>query len=572
MRVVRRTATGLLLAVPTALAPLVAVAAPQAPSAPDAPDRAVTRTAARLAQTSTPEADSPAQARPGKQPRPDTRPMRLAEYMGQKLTWSARTCGADAQAAARATSGAKTPIVVECARLKAPLDWSDLTKGSLSLHVTRVARPKAAATRGKARGLFVNPGGPGGAAGIMAPALAASKPALRTTHDIVGVDPRGTGLSTPLPCDLLAPVAPDYRRPNAATRAKIQASYRSWVRACVKKQGAILPYITTKNTVHDQDLVRRLMGYKTLDWMGLSGGTWMGAWYAQLHPTQAGRMVLDSNTQFTTDWRTSFADLPMGAQRRFERQFLPWLARQHRTYGLGRTTAATRASYEALRAQAGKGRITGITPYTLDLVIFQALYQDVVFPELAKTMSATTKALAKTKGAVRMPLPGEGMEVTDAILAMTTVRTAILCNDGPFERSPASFERETSANGVKYPLVGPNFGFVLGPCAYWPYKPGSAPRIDGSGGVPTMLMVQNQLDPATPIEGARRAHAAHRATRLVVARGTGGHGAFFTPSPNPCIDRITLAFLQRGTLPARDVECAGTPLPGEKKVYDVRTG
>ena len=31
--------------------------------------------------------------------------------------------------------------------------------------------------------------------------------------------------------------------------------------------------------------------------------------------------------------------------------------------------------------------------------------------------------------------------------------------------------------------------------------------------------MQNELDPATPIEGARKAHAANRATRLVVAKG-----------------------------------------------------
>lgn len=563
MKVAYRAATGLLIAVPTALAPLVSATAQPAPiPSPDNPANAV-RAAAN------PAAIAPAPA--AGDPRPVT-PMRWAQYMAQKPRWSAKNCDADTRAVSQAVTTKKLPVSAECARIKTPLDWSDLTKGSITLNITRVNRPAVKGKRPAARGLFVNPGGPGGAAGVMVPALAVTKPALRTTHDIVGVDPRGTGLSTPLPCDPLMPVAPDYRNPSAKVRAALQASYKTWVRTCVAKQGKILPYITTANTVHDQDLVRRLLGYPTLDWMGVSGGSWMGAWYAQLHPKQAGRIVLDSNTQFTTDWRTSFADMPMGVQRRYEQQFLPWLARNHKTYRLGSTTKATRASVEKLRAQVGQGRVTGMTPFVFDLSIFQALYQDEAFPVLADAMSKTTTALAKTKGKTTMRLPGDDMELTPALLATTTVRTAILCNDGPFVRTPASFDAEIRDQSAKNSLLGPNFGFLLGPCAYWPYKPKAAPRIDGSGGVPMMLMVQNQLDPATPIEGARKAHAANRATRLVVAKGQGAHGAFFTATPNPCVDTATLTFLQKGRLPAKDLECAGLPLPGDTKVYDYTTG
>ena len=563
MRVAYRAATGLLIAVPTALAPLVAASAQPGPApSPDSP------ASSAMAAATAPATAPAAAARDPRTPRP----MRWAEYNAQKPKWSAKNCDADTRMVAKATSTKKLPVTAECARIKTPLDWSDLTKGSITLNITRVNRPAVKAKRPAARGLFVNPGGPGGAAGVMVPALAATKPALRATHDIVGVDPRGTGLSTPLPCDPLMPVAADYRNPSAKVRAAMQASYKSWVTTCVAKQGKILPYITTTNTVHDQDLVRRIIGYPKLDWMGVSGGSWMGAWYAQLHPKQAGRIVLDSNTQFTTDWRTSFADMPMGVQRRYDQQFLPWLARQHKTYGLGSTTKATRASVERLRAQVGKGRVTGMTPFAFDLSIFQALYQDEAFPVLAQAMSTTTKSLAKTKGKVTMRLPGDDVQLTPALLATTTVRTAILCNDGPYLRTPASFEKEFGQQRAKYSLLGPNFGFLLGPCAYWPYKPKPAPSIDGSGGVPTMLMVQNELDPATPIEGARKAHAANRATRLVVAKGQGAHGAFFSGVPNPCVDKATLTFRQQGTLPAKDLTCAGLPLPGEKKVYDYTTG
>ena len=84
-----------------------------------------------------------------------------------------------------------------------------------------------------------------------------------------------------------------------------------------------------------------------------------------------------------------------------------------------------------------------------------------------------------------------------------------------------------------------------------------------------MLMVQTELDPATPIEGARLAHAAHAATRMITVDDEGDHGGVLSSEPGSCVEEAVLGFLQKGTLPARDLTCTTTPMPNDTKTYPV---
>lgn len=558
----RRVVTGAALALPLALSPAALAIAPVSA----APTRSV---------TAAPAGD------PVPTPTTKRTPLRWSQYVAQKPTWSAKLCTPDIAAGLKDIPKKQRPVI-ECARIRTPLDWGDLSKGSMVLQLTRTVRPKAvrrAVRAPRARGLFVNPGGPGGPAGLLVAPVALTKPMLRTTHDIVAVDPRGTGGSTPLPCRPYMDPIPDLRVTTRAARAKVQAAYRTFAQTCVAEHRSVLRHITTANTVHDHDLARRVLGYPQADWFGISGGSWMGAYYARLHPRTVGRVVVDANTDFSSDWRTSFHDFPMGFQRRYDRQFLPWAARHHREYKLGTTAAAVRASVERVRAAAGAGKVPGLTPNTLDLVVFQLLYADETLPALATQIGKTATALrtGRRPTAFRMPegmnpVPG-GSVAAPAVpkMALVTVRQSIICNDGPFTRTPASFEKEILDLGRRFPNFGYISGMIVAPCAYWKVPVDKKVQIAGVP-MPRMLMLQNQLDPATPIEGAKRAHAAVRNTRMITVKGAGAHGAFLAAPPTSCVAKHTMAYLQQGVFPTRDLECTGTPLPGDTKVYEYTTG
>lgn len=124
-------------------------------------------------------------------PKKPTPAFTLAQYRAQKPAWSPKNCTAPTRALAAQVRGQAT---VECATVKTPLSWANLSLGSMDLHISRVP-----ATERRARTLFVNPGGPGMPAGPMSLSVAIVKPALHRSHTVVGVDPRGTGGSTPCP-------------------------------------------------------------------------------------------------------------------------------------------------------------------------------------------------------------------------------------------------------------------------------------------------------------------------------------------------------------------------------------
>ena len=485
-----------------------------------------------------------------------------------------------------------TRTVVDCTRVRTPLVWSDLSQGFGYLQVSRVRRVKAPKDTRPTRLLFVNPGGPGVTADWLAPTVAALEPGVHATHDIVAVDARGTGGSLPVACATVADGVADYRNPtNAVIRAQQRAVQRT-VTQCTSRFGRTLPHLNTLNTVRDHDLVRSVLGHQVVDFYGVSAGTWMAARYADLFPQRVGRFVLDSNTQFATDWRQSFAYQPKGFQRRFDRQFLPWTARRHADFGLGGTAASVRVTYQRLRAAAQAGKFGALTPQMLDDRVVEKIYTDVGFAELADDLAELQSRLAPVKAAGRRaagaraatrPATSSAARWVDAVSTgravqgtgtggavgagtEDTVFMAVQCNDSRWVKSPASYVAEGLRLGAAFPLLG--YAWVTSPCAYWPYAAAPVPRTRIAKRVP-MLMVQSELDPATPYEGALAAHRARPETRLVSVQDQGNHGVWL--GDNPCVEKTVGTYLTTGRMPSADLVCPGVALPADPRAYPIES-
>jgi hypothetical protein len=85
----------------------------------------------------------------------------------------------------------------------------------------------------------------------------------------------------------------------------------------------------------------------------------------------------------------------------------------------------------------------------------------------------------------------------------------------------------------------------------------------GADNLPPMLMVQDQYDPATLVEGAlEAARESHQA--MVFVRDGGNHIAYDTG--NACVDAHVNAYLLHGGKPTSAV-CEAMPLPLDDKVY-----
>ncbi|GAA3879514.1 alpha/beta hydrolase [Saccharothrix violaceirubra] len=435
---------------------------------------------------------------------------------------------------------------LECSAFSAPRDWNRPHDGNrITIAISRLKSP----TR-HARSLLTNPGGPGEPGRTM-PLFLATRAKLADNVEIVGIDVRGTGASTNVTCGGFVfpdfPVDPRDRSPRNVDLIYDAAEFQA--KTCQTLSGDFGKYVDTEQTVKDLDLLRRLLGRDRIDWLGGSGGSWLGAHYSAYFPGHVGRFVLDANVDFSRTWQDTFGELAMAFERRLVTDYLPWVAKYDSVYHLGATPEAVRARYESVRARLATGG--PLTIVELDGLVARILYGKSLFPQ-------GTELLARVVAAVE----GQGAAVPGVTAfaryadAGNALFYSIICNDTRYVGGRAELAARAEERGRKYPFVG--YHQISAPCAFWHRTPLKLRKPTGKG-APPILLVQSERDPATPIEGARRAHASLAGSRLVTVVDDGDHGVY--GSGNRCVDDIVESFVVDGVTPDRDLTCAATPLP-----------
>ena len=198
------------------------------------------------------------------------------------LTWG--PCPAD-------TSGSD----LECATLPVPLDYDDPASEQITIGMNRLP---ARDPQQRIGSLIFNPGGPGGEASPLIALEAAGVPLfdsqVRDRFDLIGLDPRGVGMSTHVRCDpALWNDAPSLFPQDAAGFAALQAHTQAVGQSCLEMTGPLLAHLDTVSAARDMEQVRLALGGEPLNYLGLSYGTQLGATYAELYPEQIRVMVLD---------------------------------------------------------------------------------------------------------------------------------------------------------------------------------------------------------------------------------------------------------------------------------------
>jgi pimeloyl-ACP methyl ester carboxylesterase len=197
-------------------------------------------------------------------------------------------------------TGAATPEPagvsgLECTTVRVPLDYADPTGEQITIGLNRLPARDPSQRIGS---LIVNPGGPGGAGSALAALEASGTPvftaAVLDHFDLIGMDPRGTGTSTPVRCD------PDLwndsvsRFPSDETGfEQLRAHTEAVGESCLQFTGPLLGHLDTVSAARDIEQVRLALGGEPLNYLGLSYGTQLGATYAQLFPDAIRVMVLD---------------------------------------------------------------------------------------------------------------------------------------------------------------------------------------------------------------------------------------------------------------------------------------
>ncbi|WP_330328972.1 alpha/beta hydrolase [Streptomyces sp. NBC_00536] len=485
------------------------------------------------------------------------------EYLRQKPAW--HRCSPD------------RPAAYECATLKVPLDYQRPEGRKLDLAISRMKSENPAKRRGV---LLLNPGGPG-TPGLFRPMRANAEMAkdVRDRYDLIGFDPRGVGESSPIGCGGLKP---EEKGDGGAYRPETFAADVAWARGvadkCREKSGDVIPYITTRNTARDMDVIRTVLGERTISYLGYSYGTYLGAVYSQMFPQRTDRFVLDSGVDPERVWRGMMQVWSTGAEPAFAR-WTRWAAERSETYGLGATPEAVSATFWALVARADREpflhqgeKVTGDSIRSDPSLYFSPRAASVVIrgmkasadkaPQPAGGGEPAAKApLGTVRGAgprADEPAPSSAPGATEVDVPSDNADAAhwaVVCGDTDnWPRDPAQYARDAERDKAQHPLYG-DFASNIKPCAFWQRPLEAATPMKTRAAV---LTVQNEWDPMTPLASGEGMHRALIGSRMVLARGAEGHGAYLS-NPTACVNITVDAYLSTGRLPAADVTCENPP-------------
>ncbi|QXJ20001.1 alpha/beta fold hydrolase [Actinomadura graeca] len=473
----------------------------------------------------------------------------LARFSSQHLHWKACTLGPDDKVGRDLDkAGAR------CADVTVPLDYARPGGRTIKVAISRLPASDRAHRIGT---MILNGGGPGPAID-MPPYIRDLMGDAGRRYDLVGMDPRALGRSTPIDCGW--PSGTWIRSAGEDRRGfdRTVAFARDLAGRCARTSGDMLPHISTRNIARDMDIVRGVLGERKIAYNGASYGTYLGAVYAAMFPGRLSRTVLDSSVD-PARWGPRLLKGTEAANERALGDWAAWTAARDGEYGLGRTRAEVLATVRGVvRASAreplrvGRHRVDdGIVPVVLFIDL--GTDEDAARGALAETVRVFRKAAAEGSAEPAKALDEEltylltGAESRDG-----SGQVAILCGDETLPRDPEVYWRDIQAHRKDSPFFSA-LTYNVNPCVFWPGEPRQEPAEVG-GRLPA-LMVAATGDTRTDYASNVGLHRLLEGSRMITLEAN-VHAPYQRGYPNQCVNGRVNGYLATGVLPARDLTCA----------------
>jgi pimeloyl-ACP methyl ester carboxylesterase len=375
-------------------------------------------------------------------------------------------------------------------------------------------------------------------------------------YDIVGFDPRGVGLSTPISCvsntekDVVTSASPNVL--TAAGFAQAKALAKTVAQSCSGKYGTALADFNTVETARDMDYLRAGLGLTHLNYLGFSYGTELGGVYAHLAPSRVGYMVLDGAVDPLTSDVAAFGNQLGGFEGAFN-QFAADCLHRSECAGLGNPRQVVydlvkRADTTPIPTSNSADHRTATSALVLTGVL-SALYSKSEWRQLGDALKAAQGG--DSKGLLALADEYNQRNPDGTYSNIYDANTAISCNDS----KPGPTDAEITATAqqwvIKYPMFGRWSAASLFSCQQW--QPARTPvPLPTAATNPKVLVVGNLHDPATPYQGAIDLAKTMGNAALLSWNGE-GHTSYLKGSS--CIDNYVNNFLVRGALPPANTTC-----------------
>jgi pimeloyl-ACP methyl ester carboxylesterase len=428
--------------------------------------------------------------------------------------------------------GPEFPSSVQCGKLSVPLDYSHPHGAKITLGFNRL---RAQDTAHRVGSLIVNPGGPGGAGSATVALEAAGAhlwhPALHERFDLIGMDPRGTGLSTPIRCDPAV-----YNRPvslfphTEAQFDQLTAWAGAFGKSCLRRTGPLLGHVDTGSAAHDMERLRRALGDGKLNFLGLSYGSHLGSIYAERYPKRIRAMALDGIANHSTSTSTLFSDTAAAYEDTFNR-FAAGCAQTSTCPLRGRDVAAM---FDSLVANADQQPIPApecadgscrptVTGGELRMNLFNLLLAKDGLPALnLKSWDEAAGALLRAEqgdaSEFSLHLPQSSQDDPFAGLAINCIdypRTVTTYDDF-VAKARLGRVLAPHTQGASEAWLG-----ILG-CIRWPVPLARPHHTVTVRGAPPILLVASTHDPSTPYVFAHEMRD-HIAGSVLLTRDGDGH-------------------------------------------------
>lgn len=446
----------------------------------------------------------------------------------------------------------------QCATATAPMDWANPSRKSIKLALIRKV-----ASGTSLGSLLVNPGGPGGSGyDFIRDSLSyAVSTRLSDNYDIVGFDPRGVNKSTAVSCyskpsqmDAFLFDIPKAQQGTDAWIDELEKSNADFGKACLTYSGDLLGFVDTVSAAHDLDLLRAILGDKTLNYLGYSYGTFLGATYAELYPKKTGHLVLDG----AIDPATSDFEVTATQAQGFESAARAYLADCLTGTGCP-FSGSVDSSMVRIRAlldrldlsplRASDGRQLGSA--TMFNAIILPLYSQSNWKYLNDLFADVMKGQADYAFQLADAYYGRNADGSYADNS-TEAFIAINCLDYVSTSTRATLRAQAAELSALAPTFGPQMAYGGTSCDQWPFK---ATRVRGpihAAGSAPILVIGTTNDPATPYKWAKSLAGEFENGHLVTYHGE-GHTAY--NKSNSCVNDAVDNFFINGTVPKTDPNC-----------------
>jgi pimeloyl-ACP methyl ester carboxylesterase len=426
-----------------------------------------------------------------------------AEPAPTPIDWT--DCNQAIQKIVAGQPGSDRNLSFECGRTEVPISYDEPEGATLPLFLVRVVM---AGQTDRIGSLVVNPGGPGASGADAAVGLALTLPTeVLSRFDIVGFDPRGVGLSTPVECisdDMKERIVAAEPRPTTDDQLDDAFALTKEVAdGCAKEYGDALGTFNTVDTARDMEQLRQSLGDEKLTYLGYSYGTTLGSTYAELFPDKTRALVLDAAVDPDTDPKTDAEE----SAKAFEAGFDAFAANCVGLIAGCPVGANPRQFVTDLLAQAAQtpipssepGETRKATPGVVMTAVQAALYDTASWPQLAQGLAAAQTGDSKGLFDLADGYSGRLKDGTysnrfDANLAVNCADTEQTYDEDEIRTLAADW-------GQKYPLFGAGSAVGLYTCSVWKADRTPLPERDAAGSA-AILVVGNSGDPVTPLPGA----------------------------------------------------------------------